>query len=928
MAVESLNANSTSLNLTLHLVDIEDGSDTLRILSEKLFEYPKAIGIVGPYSSGTSQEISTLNTVLDKPYISGTSTSPALSDDEIYPMFGRTSASGQLNAIALSKIVIQAGWRRMAFINEDTVYGSGLIESVMNLANNNGIQVIDQVVHPASGSLTLDEMKDVIDTQLETLKVQHSYVIMYHGLLGQLVLLRALKKNMIGIQENGITYQWLLGDAMCYDLIATARGDCDAECLEALPQLREAMRGIVCGQAAYEFDNDWIDNVWDVENGEGKLTTEQIEKSRMTDWSGVNRYSYVPHYYDAVLVYHHAIEIICKDKTSNELDNCLSELPNQGSTIIETIKNVEFDGRTRKVSFLENIDRALPINLVSFHNNGTSNEYGFQEFGEFLPSELVQEGQAELSIDEPYYANLSNKPPADMFRANIPSSIRDITWCFYVLSAVLCVLVLIVMIKHQKVANGATFLSFKNIVLMVISILVTEAIVIFASLDTINPSSITIVSLVESLAYLCPMIILAIVLGRVYRLKKVVFNKSLSSIRFSKLFNVYCVAVVISLPFVIVMQGILRNWNHLDEEMILQDENEQNFFSLANIIFDKFNDSNVMIWSHCVLMMYCSLMAFILAFWAHKCAGSNIRRIKPLTAKELLDLSRCATFLTILFLIDSVLMYILAYSGDSSNNGDEINDRIAFDNGDSKITIERLKWIICSKIISIFLFGNSLIIASFRTRFNLQVLPMIKFLAPKSRTSPTSTYEKSTNLSTTTGGGATQSKYDLDDGLAGRLRVLTTNKDGSSIVLSNLLSTDNGSLTEGWTTGENSLHPTSKYSKISTTPTSGKTVTKNNDTLASKSGNGSVVSYNRPMSKSFNASQFGSELKKMSQTELKSFYSKLEVVLRSKREQWQRLFARLSTIDKDIRAKTSIWEVYMIRAKRLNCKKKIVPLGK
>eukprot|EP01029_Cantina_marsupialis_P022246 TRINITY_DN5420_c0_g1_i1.p1 TRINITY_DN5420_c0_g1~~TRINITY_DN5420_c0_g1_i1.p1 ORF type:complete len:445 (-),score=101.68 TRINITY_DN5420_c0_g1_i1:648-1982(-) len=66
--------------------------------------------------------------------------------------------------------------------------------------------------------------------------------------------------------------------------------------------------------------------------------------------------------------------------------------------------------------------------------------------------------------------------------------------------------------------------------------------------------------------------------------------------------------------------------------------------------------------------------------------------------------------------------------------------------------------------------------------------------------------------------------------------------------------------------------------------------------------------------------EFNEQLAEMTKVEITTYLTKLEVALHAKRDELSRFFARLNSIDRDLRIRIADWEVCMIRVKRLNRK--------
>ncbi|KAK3104782.1 hypothetical protein FSP39_009992 [Pinctada imbricata] len=113
----------------------------------------RIIGVLGPTASEDSVKVATLLKLFKIPQISYFSTSPELSDSNIFPYFLRTVPSDLYQAKAITSILRYYQWSYVTMIYEDTSYGKNIAEVLTDLAEKNDIcigfqQSISESVSP------------------------------------------------------------------------------------------------------------------------------------------------------------------------------------------------------------------------------------------------------------------------------------------------------------------------------------------------------------------------------------------------------------------------------------------------------------------------------------------------------------------------------------------------------------------------------------------------------------------------------------------------------------------------------------------------------------------------------------------------------------------------------------------------------------
>eukprot|EP01029_Cantina_marsupialis_P027006 TRINITY_DN740_c0_g1_i4.p1 TRINITY_DN740_c0_g1~~TRINITY_DN740_c0_g1_i4.p1 ORF type:complete len:269 (-),score=26.99 TRINITY_DN740_c0_g1_i4:99-905(-) len=208
MAAESINRNSTLLpdgEIQFNLVDLSVSLDNLRVMAEAMINYPNFAGYIGAYSSGTAILIGNFCNALEIPLLTGTATSPVLSNksnDGGFPMFTRVNAAGGFYASSLTMIVKMAGWKRIGIISSDTAFGLGLSNDLKRRFTTNNIQLVIHVTHPTILDNSFEIVRESMANGLDELRANGVSIVVYQGLAAALMMSVAYEKNMLGAQSS------------------------------------------------------------------------------------------------------------------------------------------------------------------------------------------------------------------------------------------------------------------------------------------------------------------------------------------------------------------------------------------------------------------------------------------------------------------------------------------------------------------------------------------------------------------------------------------------------------------------------------------------------------------------------------------------------------------------------------------------------
>eukprot|EP01029_Cantina_marsupialis_P021933 TRINITY_DN5324_c0_g2_i1.p1 TRINITY_DN5324_c0_g2~~TRINITY_DN5324_c0_g2_i1.p1 ORF type:complete len:1015 (+),score=337.81 TRINITY_DN5324_c0_g2_i1:47-3091(+) len=946
--------------IQFNTVDLSLSLDNMKMMAEKMAEFPTFAGYVGPFASGTGLTMGSFTSALEVPYISGTCTSPALADEDEYPFFSRTSASGVFYSDALASMIIDAGWKRVAFFCLDTGYGNGLTTAVKDkLIAAESVQVIDYVTHPERSVTEEEEFIAIVDERLEHLRSLGSRVILYHGYEGTVVLQRAMAKGMLGPQSDGTTYQWLLGDAMCKTTnIATINAQCSSdECKAQLPALRKAMRGTVCANVAIKKDEAWQAN-WDSLTGEGQLTAEEISITGLTSWAGASMYAYNIFFYDAVLAYGHAIHAVCTKDLAiyGDYASCYKDLRNKGADIMRELKDVEFDGASGHVQFLEDLDRAVVLDLVSYQvNEDDETDYGFEAYGSYTPPGLLA-----IPTDNPIsitgtatYANLKSTPPPTMEIVELSSTFQSAIYGGIVFAWFLTAAGMVMAFKQKKALRGSVFLSFKTLLCLTTALCIWFTVFMLSYAEMINPSSdlVAFSFILEASNRIFLTVVLSILFSRVYRFYLVSTNSKLRQLTFSKLHQLYTL-IILLIPSLIVFgvrlsPAFFDDDKELDQIYTLQDTDDKKYFTMPAMYYDELlNTKSYIAWSQTALgICLMCLVASIGIFASRSCTPSIIRQ-KPLAVKELRTISKATIAYGLVLFVEVLYAYAL-------RNGTLDKTKVSylgFDNGYTGMDGDSIRLFFTLKIITGFGGFFAGVYAFEHHYWNKLVSNTVlkRTLASRSnvKNSASTTNTRTQNRKSVY--ATAESAFELTLELASRLKQVV----GDSVTINSSAFTTDGSFVEKHVVTPKRQSADGGNSGATPAVSSSKVFPAMSANMASsshaKSTNGGVISYSQvhkpgeqsqgegsfviasnvikaplegPSASSYDADSveaFKEDLKTMNPESIKKMTSNLKIEVAKIMDRMTTFGDRIIKIDINLAAKTAEWEILQIRQKRLN----------
>eukprot|EP00117_Sycon_ciliatum_P046731 scpid67261/ scgid33444/ Metabotropic glutamate receptor 7 len=320
----------------------------------------KFVGIVGPFSSSVSIQVTRLLQLFNKPMVSFGSTSPQLSDKNKYPYFLRTLPSDTFLARAIVRAARHRGWAFINIVFTRDAFGQDGSASVFSEAQAAGICIGSMTglrevstynnaegladYHKAWTSL-LDSVpqNNSTVTVLFTQETNTKHFFLY-GQRNETVRDRALAKNItfLGVDswgdiltavvdEKKMPLQAALGavSPIPFNKIVT---DFDTHLMYGLPSLET------------DQFNPWLAEAWN-QTFKCRLTDAACGMNRLTDEPDYVQSSKVAMVYDAVFSFAYALNDILNNRTLCRQATKACPALKDGKRLLEALHKVRFNGQ-------------------------------------------------------------------------------------------------------------------------------------------------------------------------------------------------------------------------------------------------------------------------------------------------------------------------------------------------------------------------------------------------------------------------------------------------------------------------------------------------------------------------------------------------------------------------------------------------------
>ncbi|KAJ3391147.1 hypothetical protein HDU92_009193 [Lobulomyces angularis] len=195
--VEANEKKIIDANINLEFYDSEEKPDkTMKkgyeVMSNKIYNNAPLIGIYGEYYSSRTMPLALASTGFNIVQCSGLATSPTLADKNIYKTFFRTTPNDNFQGPALANLAFNYGWKKVALINENSVYGQGLSQSFQKRAAELNIVIATHLTFTSGQKDFMNEVEQIKNSYARII-----IVIVYN--LDAIPFLRdANKQGMIG----------------------------------------------------------------------------------------------------------------------------------------------------------------------------------------------------------------------------------------------------------------------------------------------------------------------------------------------------------------------------------------------------------------------------------------------------------------------------------------------------------------------------------------------------------------------------------------------------------------------------------------------------------------------------------------------------------------------------------------------------------
>ncbi|MHA1967250.1 MAG: ABC transporter substrate-binding protein [Candidatus Hodarchaeales archaeon] len=228
--------------------------------------------VLGSSGSSVSAAMASALTPTKVVQISYASSSPALSDRELYPYFMRVCASDADQGIAIAKLVKAFGWTRGAVIHTSDSYGTGLIEIFKENFNDTGTVLTDQSFEAGATD---------VSAQVQSLKDKDPEFIV-GNFIDEDAKTVMKKASDLGMLD----YVWISTDGW-----STSATISDATVKTAMNYSIGSNPAPSAGTGLSDFNTTWFNSTWSYLETPGKSQT-----------TGTAFNSYAPFSYDAVYV--------------------------------------------------------------------------------------------------------------------------------------------------------------------------------------------------------------------------------------------------------------------------------------------------------------------------------------------------------------------------------------------------------------------------------------------------------------------------------------------------------------------------------------------------------------------------------------------------------------------------------------------------
>eukprot|EP01129_Flabellula_baltica_P008338 TRINITY_DN3300_c0_g1_i1.p1 TRINITY_DN3300_c0_g1~~TRINITY_DN3300_c0_g1_i1.p1 ORF type:complete len:1002 (+),score=174.15 TRINITY_DN3300_c0_g1_i1:215-3220(+) len=329
LAAKEINANPDILPNFYLEPEVVDSECSGRVGLGKFVEYYEASGksymfVVGGGCSVVSQPLAQFTATTNMSMISWGSTSPSLSDKDLYPFFLRTVPPDTYQGRAWYILVKHFGWTRVATINSNEDLHALLVKEFTDKAeNDNNLQIITQEVFPGSTIFN-------ISSQLKNIQSKGARIILlacYQGDAVQ-ILEQAYGLGMTG--QNG--YIWIGTDSWF-----------SQELIEIVQDKWQGIIGLTPSLGTSEKAENFWNNMY----------------AQFSDYT-FPKYTYTETIYDATYAYAYALHSLLEVEGQSYFSS-----DRVRGLVFDRVKKSEFEGVNGQISFNDVGDRVMNYDVLN-----------------------------------------------------------------------------------------------------------------------------------------------------------------------------------------------------------------------------------------------------------------------------------------------------------------------------------------------------------------------------------------------------------------------------------------------------------------------------------------------------------------------------------------------------------------------------------
>ena len=333
------------------------------------------VGVIGPYSSSVTLQVSNLLGLFKVPHVSYGATSPLLSDKSRFKYFLRTVPSDKIRALAIAEILQESGTTYVSLVYSDDDFGRGGANSFFPEAKERGICI---AVSKAIQGLSTIEINETVR---ELAGRKEATVVILFCTKRQIGRLLSAAKGL-GQQE---TFVWLVGGDLSETQTYLDGNEEMADKVVIFAPRSSLQPGITDWESKLnDSRNPWID---EVRKSGGERGKPKPDIEVMGDSDGLFlSVSQVQNVITAVYTFAHALDrifrTVCRNSSSDSVA-CIQTAASDGQRLLHYMKATRFQSRGRKIRFENTGDICADYDLLRPAKLNCSDRWGFAKVGEW-----------------------------------------------------------------------------------------------------------------------------------------------------------------------------------------------------------------------------------------------------------------------------------------------------------------------------------------------------------------------------------------------------------------------------------------------------------------------------------------------------------------------------------------------------------------